>query len=415
MLKASALFYAIVISLLVGMLTGSLILSAYFNRIEVESYINEEKLQLNAVSGINYLLSSSVDHQGADPVAIDLFDAGSDSVSLQKIAWGVYEIALSSAASNGRQVKLAALAGSLLNNEQKYSLWISDQDRPLSIAGKTVIRGDAYLPKAGVQRAYIEGQSYSGDKMVYGNIKQSSRAIPIFEKSLSSKISGLLTGSFSENDSVINIDEVDTLKRSFFQDAVIVYEAGEIVLNNICLAGHIIVSSSGKITVGANASLNDVILTAPKITVKEGFTGTLQAFASDTLIIEKKCTLLYPSAFGVLRTMRSPDHVLLSVDEGTILRGALIGLQDSYDIRKQLLVQIGKETRITGQVYSSGLADIKGKVAGSVTASRLLLKTPSSVYENHLLDATIDCTALPEEFAGMVMSGRTRTVLKWME
>lgn len=414
MLKAGALFYAIAVAVLVALLSGSLILFAYFSRMETSTYLLQEQLQRNAVSGTRYLLSSQQEIKAGDQVWLNLFDSGNDSVLLEKKAWGAYEIILSKARWNNSEVKLAALAGSNVQQEDRFALWLADQDRPLSLAGNTMIKGDAWLPKAGVQRAYIEGQSYTGSRMIYGNMRESSRTIPAFDKQVAEKMSSLVEGRTNEDDSVIATDE-DSLYRSFFDNPAVVRSPGTLILSGKSYSGQVIITAVKKIVVKKDASLDNVLLAAPVIIIEENFEGTIQAFAGDTLTVGKECNLLYPSSLGIIRSARSADNMLLSVSEGTKMKGAVVSWQDTYDVRKQMLVSIDKQVEITGQVYSSGLLDLKGTVNGSVIASRFLLRTPSSVYENHLLNATIDVTKLPAQFGGVIMEKSSKIILKWME
>ena len=415
MLKASALFYAIVISVLVGMASGSLILSAYFTRLETDTYLKQEQLQLNAASGIAYLLSSQEEIQPGQPATIDLYGSGKDSTILEKKAWGAYEIALSRAIWNGREVKAAALTGSLLQSKDRFVLWLADQDRPLSLAGSTIIKGDAYLPKAGVQRAYIEGQSYAGDKMIYGNVKESGRTMRLFDKALAERLQKIMLGQLSETDSVAAITDDDSISNSFFNAPVIIRSAGKIVLSGKMYAGHIVIISGKEIIVRKDAMIDGVILAAPIIRIEKEFEGTVQAFASDSLMVDEKCTLLYPSALGIIRTKGSADNMYLAIGMGSTVRGAILSWQGQYDVRKTMLINIAQQSEVKGQIYSMGLLDLKGTVKGSVVTSKFLLKTSSSVYENHLLNATIDITGLPKKFGGPIIEKSSKVVVKWLE
>jgi len=52
-------------------------------------------------------------------------------------------------------------------------------------------------------------------------------------------------------------------------------------------------------------------------------------------------------------------------------------------------------------VYSNGFLELKGEVFGSVVCQSFILRTASSVYENHLLNTTIDITKLPKNYVGV--------------
>jgi hypothetical protein len=55
---------------------------------------------------------------------------------------------------------------------------IADQNRLVSLAGKIKFNGYCYLPKAGLQSAYIEGTTFSDLNSVREYIKPSPSYIP---------------------------------------------------------------------------------------------------------------------------------------------------------------------------------------------------------------------------------------------
>jgi cytoskeletal protein CcmA (bactofilin family) len=413
MIKASALFYALVISLLAAMLAGSLILSAYFLREETDECMIQSRMQVNALSGITYMLSSNDDVSGVKE--IDLYDSGSDSVMLEKKEWGAYEALLSKAVWHGQEIKAAALAGSMMEEKDRYALYLADQDRPLSLAGSTKIVGAAYLPKAGVQRAYIEGQSYSGSQLIYGDVRASNKAIAPLDKALAERLTNILEGKFTGDDSIADVLSCDSLERSFFDTPVILRSNELVILSGKRFSGQVIIASGTAIVVKKDADLDGVILAAPIIRIEDKFEGAVQVFASDTLRVGKGCRLLYPSVAGIIRTGRSCNNMLLEVVDDAIVKGAVLSWQNKFDIRQSLLVSIAKGTTVTGHVYSTGLLDLKGKVNGSVTAAKLLLRTPSSVYENHLLNAVIDISKISQQFGKPVTAGTNKVVIKWLQ
>ncbi len=84
---------------------------------------------------------------------------------------------------------------------------------------------------------------------------------------------------------------------------------------------------------------------------------------------------------------------------------------------QQTLITIEKEALLTGQLYADGFVDIKGEVRGTIWCNKFLLKTNSSVYENHLLDAIIDRSKLSAYYvgSGIIASGKTKKIIKWLE
>ena len=105
-------------------------------------------------------------------------------------------------------------------------------------------------------------------------------------------------------------------------------------------------------------------------------------------------------------------------EEATCL-GVLFAWQDATDAKKQVDISVAKKAVVYGQVFSCGTIDLKGCVYGSVLTNKFILRTPSAVYENHLLDATIDVSKLPVEYAGIVImkdsSFADKRIAKWLD
>jgi len=95
----------------------------------------------------------------------------------------------------------------------------------------------------------------------------------------------------------------------------------------------------------------------------------------------------------------------------------MLAWQKEYDIRYQPKLLMGRNALLRGQLYSNGYVGLNAStVRGSVYAFKLLLSTGSSVYENHLLNTTIDGTLLPQGFQGLTFEDKTylRGIAKWL-
>ncbi|TND10226.1 MAG: hypothetical protein FD123_474 [Bacteroidetes bacterium] len=402
MLKAGSIYYALAVSLLIALICGSLILFASGNRTQLQWSRRMTEVRTNAGSGMALLMGEQELVPYGKPVVLDLYGRLRDSVELQLKEWGLFDVAISRAFSGQENFMQAALIGFLPDTAEQTALVLADLDRPLSLCGKTELRGTCYLPKAGLKRAYIEGQSYSGDRMVYGETKTSDRFLPKLQDALIEKLQRLLKAEFSETDSVVDISallENETIKHSFLQRPLCFYSASPIDLSGRSLEGQIAVISGSKIIVGSETQLKGVLLVAPQIIFREKFSGQVQAIARDSLILEKEVRLRYPSVAAVVANENGVDHAAIWMQEKDTVEGTVLAWRTATDFRKQVTAKLDKETLVTGFLYSTGQVDLKGSVFGQVTCAKFLLATPSSVYENHLLNAVINRMKLPAEFA----------------
>lgn len=419
MLKASALFYAIVMALIIAIICSSFILFSHFNRIQTLWIDQNTKLLLNASSGLNLLLSNSATIDLNTQITLDLFEEETDSVKLERRQWGAYEVAVSKAFFKNHESLKMALICNNIHSDNSAALYLANLDKPLYLCGNTKINGTCFLPKAGVKRGYIEGQSFIGEKLINGESLESENELPEINKNLMQSNLKYFNGQINPLDSLVMIEDMplnDTITHSFKNLSLVLKSNGSLALISNFLRGNIRIVSDKSVFVGASAKLEDIIIYAPKIIIEEGFLGVLQLFASDTIIISKNCKLNYPSVLSINRTINSPDNIYASFGENSRFSGVILGYQENNNLKNNLKVSIDKNTIITGQVYVNGLVDLKGKVYGSVACRKFILITPSSVYENHLLNAVIDNTKLPVHFTGIniVSSPSSKSVVKWL-
>lgn len=419
MIKGGSLFYAIVISLLIAIISSAFILFAYFSHSQFQNWEINDRLNLNANSGITFLLSDQSVVPLNSKVSLDLYNDGFDSVELIYRSWGATEIAISKALFKDRKVTRSAQVGIALDTNDLYSLYLADEDKPLSVCGTTKIVGDAYLPKTGVKRGYIEGQSYTGTSFVEGKIKLSSNSIPGLGDNVLSTINTLSSGKpLMNDDSIIDIASdkmTDTLKQSFGSKSIFFTSQKKIILAGASYSGNIVIRSAKQITVTAETFLQDVILCAPMVILEKGFRGNLQVFASDSIIVSENVTLNYPSILGIVTNKNSLSTACILTNENDTISGSLFAFKNNAG-QIQAGIVLKKKAILNGQVYSNGYVDLQGTVNGNVMSEKIILSTPSSVYENHLLNARIDITRLSKFFAGINTGGKTstKTVMKWV-
>lgn len=419
MLKASSLFYAIAMSLLIGIISGSLILFAYLNRSYILSSLAKDNVRINAGSGINLLLSENSLFEKSDTVLLSLFDDGIDSVRLVKKYWGAFDIGVAEAFTRKEHYKEVALIGTVLDDSSKITLYLSDQNKALSVCGKTVIQGTCYLPKAGVKRSYIEGQTYVGDKLVYGKAKQSTHNLPPINKKMIAANKAYLNKQFNIADSIIYFHEQeisDSIVQSFNDKTLLIYSEHPMVLLHNKYAGNICIVSDSSVFVGSESHLKDVLIYSPKIKVEKNFSGNFQAFAYDTIVIGENSTLTYPTVLGIIKFEKSADVAVINVGDKTEISGVLFQFQENQNYQQTAKLQIGTGSIVNGQVYSDGQVEIKGSVYGSVICKEFTLATASSIYGNQLLNATLDFNRLSEYFVGinLISQSNFRQVAKWL-
>lgn len=418
-LQGGSLFYALAISVIIAMLTCSILLAEHFTRISLVNDITNEEVIRNAESGI--ILACNNEHedysQGRD---VDLYGRGKDSVFIQRKPWGAFDVCISRAHTRNISFEKIALVGVNESPVNSYSLWVADMDRPLSITGKTELRGKCYLPKSGIERAYIEGNSYQGSCLVYGEMATSSRFMVPPDKNRLELIAELSKGKVADDDSVVSwndLQSADTIARSFKENALIITGNYPIRIHQN-ISGQVCIISSIAIYVERSSQLNNVILVAPRIEIEDETHGQFQAFARDSLIVGKDVRLEYPSILAVCADKLSPEFAGLVMHESAKIMGDVFGSVDGDDIRRHVTISVDHDAMIYGSLYCTDLVDLKATVIGSVTCAKFILKTNSAVYENHLINAVIDCTKRNDAYISSLLrktDGGTNSVVQWVE
>ena len=294
-------------------------------------------------------------------------------------------------------------------------MYLADHNQPLSITGNTKLTGNAMLPQRGIKRVYIEGRSYASSKLLNGKSKSSNSSVPPLDPNLTNYMSAQLQqGMPKEVLKVIeySTDGIENRIQSFQDSTICLFAAGKIDLLAGSLRGRIIVKSESEIYISNEMELEDVVLIAPKIRVQSNFKGTVHLIASDSILVGAFAELHYPSSI-ILASSLNQSYIGMGEQVQVFGEVILQGEQSSGD---KGLLELMENSVLTGNVYSFDKVELKGKVIGSVTCDKFLLRTSSSIYENHIMDGEINSQELPENYLGVkqVGSKKSKEIIKWL-
>lgn len=417
MIKASALFYTIFISFLISLISGFLIISAYQYNRYIDNAIQFEQIKLNANSGIEYFMESPDILSLNKFTQLDLFDNDASHVEMSYYPWGMYSVISATAKWRHLQFSKTALIGDRIKDEEPIALYLADHNNYLSLCGSTFINGTTYLPKSGVKRAYIEGKSFSGKKLINGNVKEADEKLPEINKDILESNFLRFQDTRSLNDSTFDAEiflETDSFYNSFSNKTLLVNFDEDVKLSGKTLLGNIIIVSKSKVVISQNNQISNIIVYAPEIEIERNFSGNLQLFATRNITIQSSVDLKYPSNLCLLNNDENQD-VLLKIDDATV-EGSIVLYNSKSGNLNHSLLQIDKDAVIYGWVYSNDLVQDEGTIYGTLYADKFFLKTPSSIYEDHLLDATIDVSKLSKYFVGanLLEKNEQKEVIKWL-
>ena len=200
-----------------------------------------------------------------------------------------------------------------------------------------------------------------------------------------------------------------------WQEKAFKYQSpGDLELNGGVFAGKCIIMAAGEITVKANSSLTHTLLFARKIRFEKGFSGTIQAFATEQIELEEGVELDYPSIILIAKTDLPAQ---LIIGKNATIEGAVIMDHNLFSAKKEMndYCLIGHGAVVWGLLYATHNLDIKGQLMGSVVTDGFLLKTPGRSYRNHLLDAEINFGELSAGFAAPLIFGKKKPqLIEWL-
>jgi cytoskeletal protein CcmA (bactofilin family) len=417
--KGSALGMAIIIALLMAFVSGFFVLKTHLAHMSELHYNLRERLMQNSSSGIQFLLADPMDVLPRQSSTLDLYDTKLDSVTLTRKTWGALEVIVSNAFGGKLNYTQTALVGGGPESiTSRTGLYICDLGRPIQICGNTVLKGNTYLPDEGLKRAYIEGQNYVGEKLVYGNELISKQDLPEVNNRLVLDLNVQLNGRFANEISTLAFYEwkEDSITSSFTEPTLVLNAGGTLSTGKHIISGNVILHSSGNVIVNASSNLQGTVIYAPEVEIESGFEGNIQVFASKRILVNEGVKLNYPSVIGLLSPQ--PDsteaHTII-LEENCVVNGTVFALRMTEDTRNKIRVTSSNGFEMKGELYVDGDLDLKGKVEGSVWCRKIVLKTPSALYENHLLNVMVDPTVLSKHYLGTALFlHKKRSILQWL-
>lgn len=419
MLKASALYIVIIIALVIGVICSSLIVSAYFCKLQYQKKFRYDRLESNLGSGVNILLASP-DTSYTGEKTFSLFNGDADSVSIHRIAWGIYDVGAIRAFIQKDTLYKTFSVANAIDSGKWAAIYLVDEDRPFSLSGKTTIRGDAYIPKAGVQQAYIDNNAYQGDKrLIIGTKHASNKKLPPLSSDLLKQL-----GQYRDQPVISDLTllKKDSAEYSFLKPTRFIHFKKEVqTLNNIKLGGNVVLLSDTTFIIDSTTTLSNILVFARSIIVKSGFHGKAQLFATDSVSIGSNCRFDYPSCAGILR-FQPPSvksQAKITIGKGTDFSGTLFTYEKT-DNPLKALISVGQYATIRGQVYAQCILELKDstKINGSVFTRRFLYKNTFTLFENYLINTTIDSKALSPYYltSGLLpVAKNKKKILQWLE
>lgn len=413
-IRAGALQFVLFIGTVIAVLLMTFVLLHHSHSFFDKKSSNTVEVIKKADLGLQYAIQQEMAVNDSVQLNLELEDE--IKVSAIKSHWGVFEkYTTVSQFKKTKFVKTALVGGGVENDFP--ALYLKDNNRPMIIAGKSKITGNAYLPKQGIRPGTIGGRFYQFASTLYGNSKNSSSTLPPLHPGLENHLKRLLNeevGGFGQN----TVRFSRNLKHANSFESPTQYIHDDVLrLSGVDLRGNIIVKATQQIIISADCTLKDIVLVAPKITIENGFRGTLQAIASRKIQAGKRVILDYPSALVVERgnATNPKDHreANISIEEGATVKGIVAYFENSEEGIYFPQIAVAENASVLGEIYCEKNLELKGDVIGNVTTDAFMAMENGSVYQNHLFNGTINSGLLPTQYAGLLFL-KEKAVAKWL-
>lgn len=320
-----------------------------------------------------------------------IIHSSGDTSEITRLDWGAFRVIVAETHHPSGSVQKSAIIG-YETDDMHPALYLPERKQTIKLCGQTRIEGTAFIGERGAERGHIAGHSYQGDKLIYGSQKQSEKNLPALKLNFKNE-------NFQKYQKrCVKIDPInkDTVF-SFSDQTRLVSQIDQLFLQN-SISGNIILHSFDTIVVMSTCKLENVILIAPNVRFEDGFVGSVQVIAHETIRVGKNVKLNYPSALILNEEHKNESmdkHGIFLQDKAQVLGGVLLFSQEP-NARKSLILHVDN-ARIGGLVYNLGETELKGEIIGYLYTNQFTLNAGGGQYANHLLNAKISSDLLPKE------------------
>ncbi|MDR2936149.1 MAG: hypothetical protein LBU80_02250 [Rikenellaceae bacterium] len=323
-------------------------------------------------------------------------------VVLSSCYWGLYRLVGASTADE--KTRAMRLMGQACESPLEAALYACDNFRAFTLAGRSNFRGPIYLPGKKLLYGQVQSDFYAEEPVSEEEIRASKTDFPEPCPGIRDSLRALMLA----RDTASAFVGTERITRSFFEPPLFLRAD---TLRGVSLRGRIVVCSADLLEIDSTAALFDILAVARRVVIRSGFSGSVQVVASDTVIVEPRVRLDYPSGIVMPET---PSKSHIEIGEGSEVNGYVIfdsaatsGEGQAVNYRQH------PDARVRGLVWVDGIAQVQGAVTGSLYGNHLNYYARWGYYENLLYDARVyrsDAMAFP---VWMEAVYRKKTI-KWL-
>lgn len=403
-LSAATLPLVMVVSVLILLVVFFVYSLWEMNLLYYSSYHYKRQQQENLNSAIVlYGNDSTFLPEYGEVKTIQLYETDDAStVSCIAWQWGLYESV--HVTSHDGKFSSTRLLGKKQECGHKAALWLCDRNRALSLSGETRICGKVFIPLNGIHYTEVGGEYYQGEEIPHALLGIAGAQLPQIDSSYMAFMEGL-----EGYRALSSILPVSTKPYYSFQSPTaylnVTEEPGDIILrgNAVLYADELHITASSKI--------NEAIIVARKVIIEDGFTGSMQLFCSDSVLVGENVTLQYPS--GIYLDAKV-DRPFVSLSDNSEINGYVVVLGKVRD--EELLFPSYRQQEkslMRGLLYVDGTTNIQGEISGAAYLKDCFYSSGMDVHAGTLYNTRIsrnDNIAYPVFLSGSYIRKEVKSI-----
>lgn len=286
--------------------------------------------------------------------------------------WGLYELLHITTADS--LLSVCRIAGA--EPDPAQTLRYADARTAVTLAGSTCLQGILSLPQNGLAYGRVGADFYRGAPVARGRIRRSAATLPAPSAEVGARIAAL----HAEAGRLPVAGELPDSLGVSFGDQTVTLRFGTAEIGGCTLRGRIVLAAD-ELRIDSTCRLEHLLVCARKITVGCGARIAAQLFARDTVVVEPRAVLEYPSGICAGRYAEL-DH-RATADGYVIVRDTVRHRKMTASYRQS------RTARVRGLLYADGAAHVQGIVAGQAVLRQAVYFSPQGYYKDMLYDVAL--------------------------
>lgn len=415
--KANALYYALFILLLSGVVISALLIYTYWSKVETNRFLIELKLNRAIESGIQIITKKREEIFYQDIFPIDK----NQSIEIKKHPWNLYSIGKVNAKLHAHTKKNAHLLALQPLQKDSIALFLPVKTTQLQLASNIYIHGNLMLGERGFKKANLGNEKQTNQTIKGNHIPHNQNNLPKLTEDIqfiqNSSIESWIENMDIEN---LNISEIkkQTLHQSFTEKTILLSVPEDSQLQNINLKGNIILYCPGQLRIRKSAQLESIWVIASSIQIDDGWVSpSIHLYAENNIKVGKYSQMHFPSSIFVNQKAHFQTlTTVLELKENSLIEGNVVVLSHTNQT-KFILSKIAEQATIHGESYIMGKLNHYGISYGTIYAEELYYKTDSGILKNYLIDAQIDVKTRNPYFCSVIEQNKLKkqlSIIQWL-